>query len=114
MDVRMSRRARFVAFAAGACVVWAAVGASLSYARQWALANLATPDAERDWQQWRKHSTDAGPVSRRAPRSSEPPQLALLRDHFPVCLASSLVVATLIYGALALFAYGALRRSTEG
>lgn len=94
-------------------VLMAAVVGSLWFGRQWSIRTLETEQAQAAWQAYRKTIAEQGeagaPVRRQTPRSSEPPALVLLRDHFGSCLALSLLLVTAVYAALSFFLVGVLR-----
>ena len=91
-----------------AVYVAGAVGIVLGMARIRAstLEELSTPEQQAHWQKWKAEAArqdgTTGPVSRRAPKSDEPPTLVLLRDHYPVIVAASLTFYTFLF-ALAVF-----------
>lgn len=72
----------------------------------------ATAENQSQWDQWREavkeDQKDAGPVLRRVPKSSEPPALVLLRDHFVTCLSVALVLSSVLFGTFVLFARGVM------
>ncbi|HEX2477182.1 MAG TPA: hypothetical protein VHK01_20670 [Lacipirellulaceae bacterium] len=89
-------------------IVW-----SLRSARDWALAELATPESIRKWEAWREdvrqQDKQAGPVRRRVPKSAEPPALVLMRDYFAVSLVGAMLFMTLLYWVIAWFVRGILQ-----
>jgi hypothetical protein len=91
-------------------VVW-----SLASARESAFRHLATQESIDDWKSWREdvrqQQSEPGPVSRRVPKSAEPPGLVLMRDYYVVCLTGGLVFTSLLYWVLAWFLRGMLRPS---
>ncbi len=91
-----------------AAIVW-----SLLTARDWALAELATPRSLEQWEQWREdvrvQQTEPGPVRRRVPKSTEPPALVLMRDYFGVSLIGAILFTTVLYWVIAWFVVGMLR-----
>ena len=93
-----------------AVVVW-----SLISARNWALAELATPRSIEQWQAWREdvreQQTEPGPVRRRVPKSAEPPALVLMRDYFSVSFIGAILFTTVLYWVIAWFAMGILRQA---
>jgi hypothetical protein len=99
-------------------VVIAAVIWSLIAARRWALTSLATAASVGDWQAWREdvrqQQTEPGPVSRRVPKSAEPPALVLMRDYFAVCLVGAILFVTVLYWVTAWFISGILKRDVGG
>lgn len=91
--------------------VMSAVTGGLLRARREAIATYGSLDAKSDWTQWRtdvENSQDPGPVKRRVPKSDAPPALVLMRDHFGVCLALSLVLSSILFGTFMVFIRGAL------
>lgn len=87
-------------------IVWALVGA-----RERAMIELAGPQAQADWEEWRqsaKQQAASGPVQRREPRSDQPPALVLLRDHFPVLVTGSIVLCSFLFGTLMFILRGAI------
>ncbi|MGC4006197.1 MAG: hypothetical protein QM811_25005 [Pirellulales bacterium] len=72
---------------------------------------FAAPDVRASWDQFRKDAkaqtgeAGTGPVKRREPKSPEPPLLVLLRDHFPVIQA-----ATVIFGSAVLIFFAIVVR----
>ena len=84
----------------------------LTQSRRWASQALSTGAARQEWQEFRDDvaaQTDTGsPVRRRVPRSSEPPALVLLRDHFATCTTSAIVLTSALYWTAMLFVAGAL------
>jgi len=90
-------------------VVW-----SLISARDWALAELATPRSIEQWQAWREdvreQQTEPGPVRRRVPKSAEPPALVLMRDYFGVSLMGAILFITVLYWVIAWFVMGIVQQ----
>lgn len=91
-------------------LVAAALLLGLLSARKSAVQGFATDDARQAWEEWR---TDANseddpnrPVQRSTPRSSEPPTLVLLRDHFAVCAVAGLTLTTVLYWTMAFLIRG--------
>ena len=94
----------------GFAVLVVAVVAAMFKTRDWAFTQLATPQSVADWQEWREdvrqEQVQPGPVQRRVPKSSEPPALVMMRDHFTVSLFAALLFSTLLYWVLAWFVMG--------
>lgn len=90
----------------------------LQSARDWALAELATPESIRQWETWRddvrQQGDEAGPVRRRVPKSTEPPALVLMRDYFAVSLIGAVLFMTLLYWVIAWFVRGILQSRRIG
>jgi hypothetical protein len=86
-------------------------------ARASAKANLSTAESQRAWDEWRtsieQQKTNNQSVRRSISKSTQPPTLILLRDHFGITVAASLTVSTVLYWTLALFARGAATSSIE-
>jgi hypothetical protein len=97
----------------GYAVIITAVIATTFKTRDWAIENLATPKSLSDWQTWRddvqQQQGRPGPVQRRVPKSSEPPALVMMRDHFAVSLIAALLFSTMLYWVLAWFVMGVMR-----
>jgi hypothetical protein len=107
----MSKRAIFIWLAAYAVLMTILV-VGLLQVRKRTLTNLSTPEARENWQQWRDQvskQAEESPVHRRIPKSTEPPGLILMRDHFPAILAAAIFFATVLFTLLAGLARGALR-----
>jgi hypothetical protein len=98
---------------AGYIIMIVAIVWSLRSARDWALTELATPEAMREWEAWREDERQqddrAGPVRRRVPKSAEPPALVLMRDYFAVSLVGAVVFMSLLYWVIAWFVRGILQ-----
>ena len=81
-------------------------------ARQRVLTTESSPAARENWQAWRaeaKRQQDGnGPVTRRVPKSSEPPSLVLLRDHFVISFAILVVLSSALYFTIAIMVRGVL------
>ncbi len=78
-----------------------AVVSSVHEAREFADRALKNVEAQQDWEVWekeaRRQAKGEGPVKRRAPKSDRPPMLALLDDHFGVCLSAAVGFGSLLY-----------------
>ncbi len=77
-------------------------------AREAAFKELAAPQAQAEWNEWREdvqadEVEAGGGVTRRTPESAEPPWLVLMRDYFGVCLAAAVVFSSLLFGAIVFF-----------
>jgi hypothetical protein len=86
--------------------------------RSWTLAAMSTAREQANWDAFRseeiRNETAGGPVSRRVPKSPQPPALVLMRDHFPVVMSAGLVFASLLFGALMIAIRGAWASPAEG
>lgn len=106
------------AWLAGYLAVMALVTGGLFYARQQALETYASEAAQGEWNAWREDAKNmalgAGPVKRREPRSTEPPALVLMRDHFAVCLGLALVLSSVLFATTMFFVRGALGGNSRG
>lgn len=82
----------------------------LLVARQRALTTDGSVTSQKNWQDWRdeaqRQRDGDGPVSRRVPKSSEPPSLVLLRDHFATSLAIVLVLSSALFFTIAIMVRG--------
>lgn len=84
----------------------------LSQYRANAISTYGTSDAGVEWQTWRDAAEEMGndgPVYRRPPKSTEPPPLVLMRDHFPACLGISLLLSSCLFGWLMICVRGAMK-----
>lgn len=67
------------------------------------IANNSTASAQASWDKYREDAAKqtgapgTGPVKRKMPKSSEPPFVVLLRDHFGVVQAAAVVFSTVLY-----------------
>jgi hypothetical protein len=106
-------RARYRTVAA---IVYLVVISGLAWgliaARKWAARNYSDDAAQQQWQLFRndvaRQTERSGPVTRRVPRSTEPPALVLMRDHFAACSVIALVLTTALYATLAFLVGGAM------
>ena len=91
--------------------VLALVAGGVFYGRQQALATYGSAQAQAEWDTWRedaqKMSKGSGPVTRRAPKSAEPPALVLMRDYFAVCLAGAMLLTSVLFGTFMVLIRGA-------
>jgi hypothetical protein len=97
----------------GYVVTLCAVLAAIVYARKEAISTFTTPEAQQQWNDWRiaaKEHAGQGPVQRRMPKSDEPPSLVLLRDHFTVVIAATVVFTSALYAMIAYLVRGALSK----
>jgi hypothetical protein len=99
------------------CVVLAAIIFAMFRIRALSIERLATPEAQADWQAWRddvqRQQDRPGPVQRRVPRSSEPPALVMLRDHFGVSLCGAVLFSTMLYWVIAWFVMGMMKSAEQ-
>jgi hypothetical protein len=88
-------------------VVW-----TMFAARDRALEQLSTAQSVAQWQAWREdvrqQQTQPSSVQLRVPKSSEPPALVLMRDHFAVSMFGAVLFSTALYWVLAWFISGIL------
>jgi hypothetical protein len=81
------------------------------------LESLSTPEAQAEWDQWRRvadEQSQTGPVRRAKSESPEPPTLVLLRDYFGIMLTAAIVFSSLLFATAMIAvrgAYGARRKS---
>ncbi len=90
----------------------------LAAARGWALTELTTPQAQSEWQRWKRDATEHtvvgdGPIERRAPKSDEPPALVILRDSFPGVILTCLALGSFVFCFLMVVIRGAFRSATR-
>lgn len=97
---------------AGMAVLYALVVGLVIFAtfraREAALEELAAPEVQAKWAEWRDDVQTgdveaSGGVTRRTPESAEPPWLVLMRDHFAVCLTAAIVFSSLLFGVIVFF-----------
>jgi len=91
---------------------------SLLRAREWAIQELSSPEAQQQWQAWRdeelrRAQAQDGPVRRRPPSSAEPPLLVLLRDSFVGIVAGCLAIGSMLFAFLAFIVQSWWRSSRE-
>ena len=111
---RWNRKRNLVWLAAYLAVVALIVWAVFEI-RRTTMRDMATPEAQAEWQAWRDapvNHDEGGPVKRRPPSSAEPPALVLLRDYFGVILTGAVLFSSLLFAALMLAARGALAADT--
>ena len=90
----------------------AAVVIGMRSYRTSAMAKYGSSEARADWQTWRTAADDisrSGPVQRRPPKSTEPPPLVLMRDHFAACLGISMLLSSCLFAWFMFSARGAMR-----
>jgi hypothetical protein len=87
-------------------------------ARRAALGTFGSTTAQAEWDEWRKEAAEqsaaGGPVTRKVPKSTEPPALVLMRDHFPACVGAALVAVVGVYGTFILLLRGAMAVPVKG
>ena len=70
-------------------------------ARGCAERQYGSVQARDDWQQWRevtkRQSGLTGPVQRRERKTTQPPALVLMREHFVACLVFALVMSSAVF-----------------
>jgi hypothetical protein len=80
------------------------------------LESLGTPEAQVEWDAWRRaadEQSQSGPVRRAKSESPEPPTLVLLRDYFGIMLTAAIVFSSLLFATAMIAirgAYGAGRK----
>jgi hypothetical protein len=96
----------------------AAIVSGLFAARRQTITALDRPESRADWQVWKeatkREAQGKGPVQRRTPKSDEPPQLILLRDHFAVVVTSAVVLTSCLFLFLLIVFAGSIRQSLDG
>lgn len=103
------RRAHGIWLGLYAITILAVIGLVLQV-RKTTLREMATPEAQAQWQEWRDAEPNqaGGPVRRRPPSTVEPPALVLMRDHFTVVICGSVLFSSLLFAAIMMAARGAL------
>lgn len=78
------------------------------------LASLGEPDAQEDWEDFRRAMRaesgaegPAGPVMRKVPKSAEPPMRVWLRDYVPLAITAWVVLAGTLGAFLGMMIVGA-------
>lgn len=108
---------RWLPWVCGYVALLAAVVVGTLQARHWAMAHLSTPESVGNWQAWREdirqQQNRPGPVQRRVPKSSEPPALVLMRDHFGVSLTAAVLFSGLLYWVFAWFVMGIATKTSD-
>ena len=95
----------------GYLLMLAAVTYGMFQVRNWSATTFDNETAVRRWQEWRQDvidQPDDAPVTRRVPKSEQPPAFVLLHDYFAVCLALAVVLCTALYFTLMVTVRGAL------
>ncbi|MBP88683.1 MAG: hypothetical protein CMJ64_18550 [Planctomycetaceae bacterium] len=94
-----------------AAIICALIG-TFTIARQRVLASPNPAAEQEDWDQWRdeaaRQGSGNGPVSRRVPKTTEPPTRVLLRDYFATSLITLIILSTALYFATAAMIRGVL------
>jgi hypothetical protein len=92
------------------------IGLGFGLHRLWSnqLQTGSRPGAQAEWEAWkadveRKAEDPSQPVARRVPKTTEPPAVILLRDHFPAVVVTGALVWTAFFGFMALVTTGVLR-----
>lgn len=80
------------------------------------LAEVASPEAQAEWDAFRddmrRQSGREGPVQRKVPKSAEPPELVWLRDYLVLAIAAWVTLVGLLGGFLAAIAVGLARAAS--
>ncbi len=94
----------------GYLVLIGVVVGAMYYLRQSSLADLSSAQSISEWQAWQKdvreQQSHGGPVTRRIPKSDEPPALVLMRDYFVVLIVGAVLFSSVLYWVLAWFLMG--------
>ena len=92
-----------------------AVVGGLLVARGRAMQTFGTAEARAQWERWREDvrqlPPQTTPTQRRVPRSTEPPALVLMRDHFTACLSIAVILSTALFVTTMVVVRGALAPS---
>ena len=99
----------------GYIILVAAVAIAMLAWRRDVLADMATPEAQTEWNDWRTKAAEQdgkhAPVQLTVSKSPQPPVLVLMRDYFPACVIGLLVPLSALYGFIAWLICGVLRQS---
>jgi hypothetical protein len=94
-------RSTSIAIAIAYAALIGAVTWGMWYARDVVAPQLDTEKGQHDWDEWRHEASEQaagkGPVTRREPKSFEPPLVVLMRDYFAVCLGGAIVFSSLLF-----------------
>ena len=107
-------------FAALVIACWLAAVAAPPLAlvawRERRLAEVASPEAQAEWDAFRadmrQQSGRDGPVQRKVPKSAEPPELVWLRDYLGLAIAAWVTLIGVLGGFLAALALGMARAAS--
>ena len=91
----------------------AGIAAGTIVARNQLIVELSSPEERASWMTWRTEADKQAGTHSPVPRVSEPPMLELLRDHFPLILAASLIFPGVILGFLLLALRGVIQRDGD-
>ena len=84
--------------------------------RERRLAEVASPEAQAEWDAFRadmrQQSDRDGPVQRQVPKSAEPPELVWLRDYLGLAIAAWVTLIGVLGGFLAALALGMARAAS--
>lgn len=85
--------------------------------RERRLAEISTPEAQRQWDAFRddvrRQDRTPGPVKRKVPRSVEPPELVWLRDYALLAATAWVVLAGVLGGMLGAMVVGVARSAAQ-
>ncbi|MCA9210741.1 MAG: hypothetical protein KDA55_20420 [Planctomycetales bacterium] len=74
------------------------------------IESFESAGAQEQWQAFvddaKRQAAGEGPVTRRVPRSAEPPTLVLLRDYFSTCVAGAVIFGSALYFSTMFFVRG--------
>ena len=68
--------------------------------KDWSAQTFNNDEAVGRWQEWRtdvKNMPEDAPVTRRVPKSEQPPAYVLLHDYFGICMLLSVVLCSALY-----------------
>jgi hypothetical protein len=106
-------RSRLAWWISGYAVLVIGLVTTMLWQRQKVLLEYSTPAALAEWAAWRtdveKEQANPGPVTRRVPKSVEPPALVLMRDYFGISLTGAVFFTSILYWIVAWFVSGALQ-----
>jgi hypothetical protein len=114
VQARKSRIMVAISIAGYLLLVTAVIVAMLAWRRD-VLSEMATPQAQAEWNDWRTKAAEQdgkhSPVQLTVSKSPQPPVLVLMRDYFPACIIGLLAPLTALYAFIAWMACGVLRHS---
>jgi len=91
----------------------AGIAAGTVFAHNKLIVELSSPEERASWMTWRAEADKQADTHSPVPRVSEPPMLEMLRDHFPLILAFTLLIPGVLLGFLMLALRGVIQQSAE-
>lgn len=106
-------RNRLAWWISGYAVLVVGIVAVMFWQQQKVMREYSTQAALAAWNVWcedvQKEQANPGPVTRRVPKSIEPPALVLMRDYFGVSLVGAVFFTSILFWIIVWFVAGVLR-----